>query len=228
MSFADTVIVGGGLIANGAAGNPSPIILGGRYVTSPPTLANGDVSTDLVDINGNKLVSVVNAIQGVQDEALFSAGASAGALIFAAVNDALSAVGQGDVAALRATAQRLLMVAPGASSSGGWLPYTLNAPASPGAAAQIIKASPGQIGWMEVTNNTSAFVWVKIYNATVQNTGGSAWILNFGVPAGSGFSLAAPILCTIGICLSVGGALQNDTAAIAGGANTVSVNLGYL
>lgn len=213
--------------AGAAAGGTSSNV--GAAVPSTGTLAlfSTGSATGAAQIDGSGNLKVNIAAGGVpagQDNSAFTAGTTQGLPLFAVYNDGIGGLTSGNEGALRCTIDRKLVVAPGSSVSGGWNPFSYVAAATP--AAQAVKSSAGQIGYMQVTNSGTGWVYVKIYSAS-PTLGTTAAVQNFGVPPGGGYTIQAPIAVGgSGIYLAVTGAISlTDNTSITG--STVSVVLGY-
>jgi hypothetical protein len=213
--------------AGAAAGGTSSTL--GAAVPSTGTLAlfsTGTVTAAaLVDGSGNLKVNIAaGGVPAAQDNAAFTAGTTNGLGAFAVYNDGIGNLTSGNAGELRCTLDRKLLVAIGSSVSGGWVPFTYIGAATP--AAQTVKSSAGQIGYMHVTNSDTNWVWVKIFNAS-PTLGTTSAVQNFGVPPGGGYTLPAPIAVGgSGIYIAVtGGIALNDDTGIT--ASKTSVNLGY-
>lgn len=122
-------------------------------------------------------------------------------------------------------------VALGAKASGGWTPYKAISLATTNALS--VKASPGQVGYLWVTNSNAAMRWLKFYNkASAPTVGTDIPVHTLGLPGGgtAGAGGVVPIpagiefTTGIGIAITTGSA-DGDTGAVAAG--EIVVNLGY-
>lgn len=112
-------------------------------------------------------------------------------------------------------------------------PFTLVSAASTN--ATVVKASAGTLRTIQVINNNAAPVYLKVFNkATTPVPGTDTPVLNYEVPAnGAGANLGAGFVlelnCAfasgIGIALTAGQALNNNTAVAAG---DVTLNMSYI
>lgn len=257
-----------------SAASGNPLLSGGVYYASPPTIGNGQVSPFVLDQNGNLCVNIIagaaaggtsgsigasvatvatpvsfsngstmqlgqvdgggnlkvniaaGGVPAGSDNSTFTAGTTNGLPFFGVYNDGISNLTSGSEGAVRLTIDRKQYVAVGAAVSGGWTPYGLNSANSTNATA--VKASPGQIGTLSVTNNGGSVAFLKIYNATSATAGSGTPIHRFLLPAGGGVAppLGGPLYFSTGISFTITGlAADSDTTAV--GLNQVQVNIGY-
>lgn len=98
---------------------------------------------------------------------------------------------------------------------------------------EIVKAAPGQIFAMWVTNQATATRWIKIYDAVSGTIGTGTPKITIGIPGNSSDDISAVlgaagkgINFAIGIVMGAStGVADNDTGAP--GANDVIVNVFY-
>lgn len=98
---------------------------------------------------------------------------------------------------------------------------------------EVVKASAGQIYWMQATNTAATPVFMKIYNATSGTIGTGTPVLTFLIPSqgdsnGAGFVLAIPNGIEFSTGISIGastGVADSDTGAPA--TNSCIVNMGF-
>jgi hypothetical protein len=216
--------------AGAAAGGTSGSIgASTATVATPVSFSNGStMQLGQVDGSGNLKVNIAaGGVPAGSDNSTFTAGTTQGLPFFAVYNDGISALTATSEGALRCTVDRKLYTAVGASVSGGWTPFGLTSAATTNATA--VKASPGQIGYLSVTNNGATAAYLKIYNATSATAGSGTPIHRFLLPAGLGSNLPVPgaIAFSTGISFTItGAAADSDTTAVA--LNQVQVNIGYL
>jgi len=121
-------------------------------------------------------------------------------------------------------------VQPTAGTSGGWTPGKLISAATTNATS--VKASAGQVGYLQVTNINAAVRYLKIYNkASAPTVGTDTPVQTFGIPgntAGAGFTLSfgPGMELTTGFAFALTtGAADSDTGGV--GAGDIIVNYGY-
>lgn len=98
---------------------------------------------------------------------------------------------------------------------------------------EVVKASPGQVYGMWVTNTATATRWIKFYDATSGTAGTGTPVITIGVPGNSSDDIAGNfgpggmgIAFATGICVgATTGVADADTGAP--GANDVIVNIFY-
>lgn len=215
--------------AGAAAGGTSGSIgASTATVATPVSFSNGStMQLGQVDGSGNLKVNIAaGGVPAGQDNATFTAGTTNGLPAFGVYNDGISGLTSGSQGAIRLTVDRKVYVAVGAAVSGGWTPYGLSSAASTNGTA--LKASPGQIGVLSMTNNGAAGAYVKFYNATSVTPGSGTPIHRYFLPAGGGNNpaLTGALAFSTGISFAVtGGAADTDTTAVL--LNQVQVNIGY-
>lgn len=213
-------------------------ILGIR-TTTPGTItpANGDYAPFRLDDQGNLRVNITSGGSQAQiDDTAFTAGSSE-VVAFAALSDetATDSVDEGDMGAVRMTADRKLISTPYVhAAAGGHLPYkSLDLDET----EEEVKATAGKVFWVHALNLTATKHYLKFYNATAASVtvGTTTPVLTFPIPTmgdtnGAGFTINfgdAGIQFSTAICIAATtGFADNDTGAPA--ANAVIVNLGYV
>lgn len=96
--------------------------------------------------------------------------------------------------------------------------------------ATVVKAGPGRIYSVQVSNSSNAYRYIKFYNLAVAPTVGTSTVLSIvGIPPGGRASLNSPqgLYCSVGIAYSiVAGAADNDATAV--GATEIVGSITYL
>lgn len=116
-----------------------------------------------------------------------------------------------------------------ASTSGGWTPYNLVSAANTNATS--LKASPGQVGYINVGSINAAARYLHLYNkASAPTVGTDTPVHTFIIPgntAGAGNSLPIPAGTefTTGIAFAITTSINAANSAVA--ANEITVNIGY-
>ncbi len=98
---------------------------------------------------------------------------------------------------------------------------------------EVVKASPGQVYGMWVTNTATATRWIKFYDATSGTYGTGTPLITIGIPGNTSDDIAGNfgpggmgLAFATGICVGAGtGVADADTGAP--GANDVIVNIFY-
>ena len=218
------------IAAGAAAGGTSSTFGAAVPAVGTAIGATDGTNMQLVHVDGSGNLKVNIAAGGVpagQDNTGFTAGTTQGLPALAVFNDGIGALTSTNQGALRCTADRKLYVAPGASVSGGWTPVSVVGAASVN--LTTVKASPGQVGFMQVTNQDTTWAYVKLYDVLAGGFSGGVTSpkLSLGIPPGGGFVLPGPVAFATGIYMSItsGIALLDQTALP--NANKVSVNIGY-
>jgi hypothetical protein len=97
-----------------------------------------------------------------------------------------------------------------------------------------VKATPGSIFGMWITNTATATRWIKFYNATAATTtvGTTTPAITFGIPGNTSDNVAGLLNSSVGVSFSTAisvaattAAADNDTGAP--GANEIVINVFY-
>lgn len=216
-----------------AGGTDTGVAVLAKRVTTPAAItpANGDYSVLQLDDNGNLRVNITaGGSQAQIDDSAFTPGSSE-VVAFAAVADetATDSVDEGDMGAVRMTADRKLITSSYAHAAGGATPYQLISAASTNATS--VKGSAGTVYSVVCMNTNAAARYLKLYDkATAPTVGTDTPVQTYLIPGGSlGFvvALGVPGLAFangIAFALTTGMAVS-DTGAVA--ATEIAVNLGY-
>ena len=95
----------------------------------------------------------------------------------------------------------------------------------------VVKASPGAIGFIVVTNTNAAVRYLKLYNSTTVSVGSTTQLAAIAIPGattGAGFTIGFPggLAFDTGICIGLTtGPTSGDSGAVA--ANEICVLLGF-
>src|SRR5581483_6625669 len=192
----------GRLLVNVAAGNSlggTAATVGQPYPALVTPVGFQSASGNLLlpgnlDAVGNIMVNVAaGSVQAVTDSAsAFTAGQTQGLALTLAVNDSAAAVPAGQMGIARMTAARQIRVVVDAAPSGGLTPFQFLAVNT----VETVKASAGQIGFMQVINTNAAPVYLKFYDTASSVTlGTTAASFQFGVPGntgGAGYTVPIP------------------------------------
>lgn len=218
--------------AGAAAGGTSSTVGAASPSTATAVGFNGTGNTlqlGQVDNSGNLKVNIAaGGVPAGVDNSAFTAGSTNGlpGMAVADNTNGVSAVTQGNIGVLKMTLDRKLFVFAGANTSGGWTPFTYVAPATP--AVQTVKNSAGQIAAINVTNQGTTWVYLKLFNQVSGSItlGTTAATQNIGVPPGGGHVCVNTKAYGTGINIAVTGAIAlADNTAIT--ASTVAVNIDY-
>lgn len=243
-----------GVDAENAAVTANPVLIGGRYDSTPRTLGAGDLGALAVDVNGHLITSphadpialtdaVTNTVNvAVDNDNAFMVNANFGYAFNGTTWDRIRGtaadgvqvnLGTNNDVAVNAGANLIGDVGiSGARTSGG---TTLYKNIDVDETEDQVKATAGQLYWVSAINLGTAPRFLKIYNATAATVvvGTTVPDLTFPIPSqgdanGAGFMLSIPngiaFSTAITIAATTGVA---DADAGAPGANEVIVNLGY-
>lgn len=230
---------GGSLTVDAPVGTPVFVRLSdgsSAISTLPVSLASvpshqvTNAGTFAVQVDGNALTALQLIDDTIfADDAAFTIGTSKVSMAGATVDEASTdSADEGDAVALRATANRQLIVTQRPNANGEGLdPFrSLDIDET----EEDVKTSAGKLYGYYFFNAASSPRWLKFYNATAANVtvGSTTPLLTLGLPAGGAghiefsngipFSTAISVACTTGIA-------DADTGAPS--ANDVSINVFY-
>jgi hypothetical protein len=219
-------------VDNAAGASDTGIAILGVRTTTPGTItpANGDYAPFRLDDQGNLRVNITAGAATAQiDDSAFTPGVSEVVVVgFVADETSTDSIDEGEQGAGRMTLDRKQIVAQYAHTAGGWLPHSR---LSVGTTEDetVVKASPGQVGWLMVTNTNASARYIKFYDSTNPTPGTTTPVLRFLIPGNTdGFTInfgpGVEFLTGISYALLTGVA-DSDVAEVA--ANEIIVNLGY-
>lgn len=165
------------------------------------------------------------------DDASFTPATSKVAMVgFQADESSTDSIDEGDAGAARMTLDRKIIITPEPHTAGG-LSIFRSIDLDEGT-LEVVKASPGQIYGMWVTNTATSTRFIKIYNATSGTAGTGTPVITIGIPGNTSDDVSGLFSSTHGIAFDTGisiGAVtavaDNDTGAP--GTNDVIVNVFY-
>ncbi len=201
------------------------VTVGAHAVTNAGTFAtqvDGAALTALQKIDDPVLV----------DDAAFTPATSSVMMAgFEADESSPDSVDEGDAGAARMTLDRKVIVTPQPHTAGG-LSIFRSIDLDEGT-LEVVKASPGQVYAVWVTNTATATRWVKFYNATSGTYGTGTPVITIGIPGNASDDVSGNfgpggmgIAFDTGISVGAGtGVADADTGAP--GANDVIINVFY-
>ena len=205
-------------------------------VSNTVTVASHAVTnagTFAVQVDGNALTALQLIDDPVfADDAAFTIGTSKVMVAgFTADETATDSLDEGDAGAGRITLDRKLITTPYPHTAGG-LSIARDIDLDEGTLT-VVKASPGQVYGMWVTNTATATRWIKFYDATSGTAGTGTPVITIGVPGNTSDDVSGNfgpggmgIAFATGICVgATTGVADADTGAPA--ANDVIVNIFY-
>ena len=192
-----------------------------------------NAGTFVVQVDGSALTSL-QLIDDVivADDAAFTPGTTKVAMVgFQADETATDSVNEGDGGAARMTLDRKIITTPQPHTAGG-LSIARDIDLDNGALT-VVKAAAGQLYGWHITNNHTAIVYVKFYDATSGTLGTGTPVLTVGIPGNSTDSTLAMasfggmgVEFTTGICAGAGTGVA-DADNTDPGANKVVANFYY-
>lgn len=231
-----------------SASNPVPVtaVITGAALTSLALIDDVVFAEDAAHVSGDKGVmalavrkDTLATISGTDGDYAPLQLTASGSLRVAISEDAIGSTldtEDGSVASGQSNVA-LVVGLPYTYSGAGWVrggftPYKLNSAATTNATS--LKATPGIVGMIVVTNVNAAVRYLKFYNkATAPTVGTDTPLLVFAIPAsttGGGIAVPVPdkgIAFSTGIAFALTtGATDADTNAV--GANDIIVNIAYL
>lgn len=194
------------------------------------TVDNG--GTFVVQENGAALTAlqVIDNPVLVDDAAFTPASSSVMMAGFQADETATDSVNEGDAGAARMTLDRKVITNPQPHDAGG-MSISRDIDLDNGTLT-VVKNSPGQVYGWDITNTTTATVFVKFYDATSGTLGTGTPVLTIAIPGNanddtlSSKSLPYGILFGTGICVGAGTGVA-DADNTDPGANGVVANIYY-
>lgn len=224
------------------AGGTFPITDSGGSITVDGTVAVTDGAGSLtVDNGGTFAVQVdgasLTALQKIDDpvlvdDAAFTPGASSVAMAgFQADETATDSVNEGDAGAARMTLDRKLIITPQPHTAGG-LSIARDIDLDNGTLT-VVKNAAGQVYGWDITNTTTATVFVKFYDAASGTLGTGTPVLTIAIPGNASDDTlhtknfgAMGLAFATGICVGAGtGVADGDNTDP--GANAVVANIYY-
>jgi len=191
-----------------------------------------NAGTFAVQVDGAALTAVQKIDDPVLvDDAAFTPATSSVMMAgFEADESAIDSVDEGDAGAARMTLDRKVITSPQPHTAGG-LSISRDIDLDNGTLT-VVKNAPGQLYGWDITNTTTAAVFVKFYDATSGTLGTGTPVMTVGIPGNasddtlSSKSMAYGIIFATGICVGAGtGVADNDTGDP--GANGVVANIYY-
>lgn len=236
----DPMSVSGG-VASAATDSGNPVKVGGKYNSSLPTFTDGQRGDLQIDSQGSLRVNpgnltaaldTVTTVGDLADDAAFTPGTSKVRMVgFTADESSTDSIDEGDGGAARMTLDRKVIVNPQPHSAGG-LSIFRSIDLDEGT-LEVVKASPGCVYGMWVTNQATATRWIKFYDAVSGTAGTGTPVITIGIPGNSSDDISGAfgpggvgIQFSTGICVgAVTAVADNDTGAPS--ANDVVVNIFY-
>lgn len=216
--------------------NPLPGQIFGQYNLSPPTLPDGTLGAAQLDSAGRLLVNLgAGGIAGIADNgALFTVGVTPGLAAAFIANDAATAMTSGNMGLARMTLNRQQRMVLDLDTAGGLSIHPYLAPATP--AAHLVKASAGQLAFVDCFNKGTVPAHLKLYDAAsagAVTVGTTAAIWEVGIPcnasgAGRTFTVPIGIPFTNGLVIAVTaefGLTDNTSTGLA--INKIGIGFGY-
>jgi hypothetical protein len=215
-----------------AGGSDVGVAVLAKRVTTTGTVtpANGDWTNLQTDDSGNLRVNIsAGGSQAQVDDSAFTPGVTeVVAMALVADETSTDSVDEGDMGAARMTLDRKQIVAGYAHTAGGWLPYSKRSTGST-EDETVVKASPGQVGWLVATNLNATARYLKFYDSTNPTPGTTTPVLRFLIPPSSnGFTInfGPGVEFLTGISYAIVTEVA-DTGVTEVAADDVLVNLGY-
>ena len=165
------------------------------------------------------------------DDAAFTPGTTSVVMVgFEADEASIDSVDEGDAGAARMTLDRKVITTPQPHTAGG-LSISRDIDLD-NSTLTVVKNAPGQLYGWDITNTSTATVFVKFYDATSGTLGTGTPVMTIAIPGNasddtlSSKSLAYGITFATGICVGAGtGVADNDN--VDPGNNAVVANIYY-
>lgn len=205
---------------------------GTPFAAATDELADGSKSPKVSILLGDTSVTPIAPAISVADDAAFTPGTTrVNPAAFLADETATDSVDEGDAGAARMTLDRKQIVTPQPHSAGG-LSIFRSIDLDEGT-LEVVKASPGCVYGMWVSNLATSTRFIKFYDATSGTAGTGTPVITIAMPGNASDDVSGNfgpggvgIGFGTGICVgAVTGAADNDTGAP--GANEVIVNIFY-
>ena len=209
MAFFGNVTVQGGTVPEGSASTANPVVVGGIYESTPPTLATGQVARLQQDASGNVKTVVQNGIT-----AGTAGSPSSNVITFQGITGGTPAP-----------------VQPSTGTGGGASTYNVIAPTTP--VAVDVNAGAGKVWSVHCTNIGAVMAYLHVYDVSAAPSLGSTaatWTLPIPFNSqGGGFTITYPVGRKVAnnlyVAITAGIAPTDNTPLPT--ANTVLVDMTY-
>lgn len=195
-------------------------------------LGDGSFSPKVTVLLGDSSTTQINPSISLADDAAFTAATTrVNPVGYFADETATDSVDEGDIGAARMTLDRKIITAPQPHSAGG-LSIFRSIDLDEGT-LEVVKASPGCVYGMWISNLATSTRFVKFYDATSGTAGTGTPVITIAIPGNATDDVSGNfgpggmgITFATGICVgAVTGVADNDTGAP--GANEVVANIFY-